>query len=127
MFIPPRHLYYSTKIGGFWESSEDRRLFSPRSPDDVGIDIVRSSYIDLLEEFMHNPKKAVENNVNSELNHKEATRIIHMSTYLRQAYVLALEHMHDITYTWQRCCEGAIDTLEKMGWKKFGHWRTISN
>ena len=35
--------------------------------------------------------------------------------------------MHDITYTWQRCCEGAIDTLEKMGWKKFGHWRTISN
>ena len=63
----------------------------------------------------------------SEISYEVGHTIERRATYLRQAYVLALEHMHDTSITWQWCCEEAIAQLASVGIKTINNYQTITD
>ena len=105
--FPPLNEDIAKNIGDWWDSPEARKLYAPTSLGDVKIEL--NILIDLLEEFIHNPRRME----GGEIDDSKATKIIHKSIILRLAYVLALEHRP--AKTWEWCCKEAIKKAESMG------------
>ena len=78
---------------------------------------------------MNDPRSLSENveKQKSEISYEVGHTIERRATDLRQAYVLALEHMHDTSITWQWCCEEAIAQLASVGIKTINNYQTITD
>ena len=121
--LPRRNEAIASRIGGYWESSETRLLFSPSSPDG-GFDIIVSLRIGILKSMINSlPKKIkqyVQNyNEESKLTTDEIVYISQQATYLYYAYKIALEHLSktERKKTWRQFCDEAIIStgpLEKI-------------
>ena len=108
---PPHNEEIANRVESWWDTRPCKNLFSPTSPKG-GTDIIISSMIDLLHNGTKDPKKLIEN-TESELTYYQGKSIEIKATYLRMAYVFALEHMPLKTWGW--CCERAIKMLETVG------------
>ena len=77
---------------------------------------------------MNDPKELVNNvEIESELSYEVGHTIERRVTYLRQAYVLALEHIHDTPITWRWYFEQAIVKLGTVGIKNISCYQSITD
>ena len=83
----------AAKIGGYWESTEARNLFSPSSRSG-GLDIIVSLRMVTLKSMINNPRKVkqyVQNyNEESELSMEEIIYMSQKATYLYYAYEIVM-------------------------------------